>query len=44
MDNPKVIVKETGKYDKGLFAKDDISKGEIRILETMQFNLKNING
>ena len=29
MDNPKVIVKETGKYGKGLFAKDDISKGEI---------------
>lgn len=29
MDNPKVIVKETGKYGKGLFAKENIKKGEI---------------
>lgn len=29
MDNSKVIVKETGKYGKGLFAKEDIKRGEI---------------
>ncbi|MDP1629110.1 MAG: SET domain-containing protein-lysine N-methyltransferase [bacterium] len=29
MDNPKVIVKETGKYGKGLFAREKIFKDEI---------------
>ncbi len=29
MDNPKVIVKETGKYGKGLYADEDIKKGEV---------------
>ncbi len=29
MDNPKVIIKETGKYGKGLFAAEKIFKDEI---------------
>lgn len=29
MDNPKVIIKDTDKYGKGLFAKEDIKNGEL---------------
>ncbi len=29
MDNPKAIVKETEKYGKAVFAKEDLNKGEI---------------